>query len=291
MHDEAKGFQEGERIAKLSVYTLLALGIVELGFSQVSGSISLFADGISSIADAIVSFFVWTGLRFARKKPSRRFPFGYYKVESLTALVAAISLVGVAAFIILRSYRAYIEPGHISLPYLAIIVLAAAGVISLYRALQMRQIATRYNILSLKVDASNSIKDAASSFIALASVFGASLGFSQLDAIGGFIIGGYILTVSYVAIRESSLILLDAFHEPELTREIESLIRSNNHVRGIRELRLRRAGPFIVGILEIIVDGEMTVRQVHAVATELENSVKRRIVALRSLTVRAIPSA
>ena len=291
MQDEATGFQEGERIAKLSVWTLLALGIVEIAFSQVSGSVALFADGIDSMSDALVSFFVWTGLHFARRRPSRRFQYGYYKVESFTALITAIALVGVAVFIFLRSYRAFTDPEHrVSLPQWALVVLFGAGSLSLYRALQMRQIANRFNILSLRTDARNSIKDASASFIAFGSVLVASRGLHQVDAVGGMLVAFYIITVAYVALRESSLVLLDAFHEPELTREIESLIKSNDHVRGIRELRLRRAGPFIVGTLEIIVDGSMTVNQVHTIATELENSVKSRIAGLRTLVVRAIPS-
>mgnify|MGYP001604231177 FL=1 len=278
-------------IAKVSVWTLLVLGLIEIFFSQVSGSIALLADGIDSISDAVVSFFVYTGLRFARRTPSRRFQFGYYKVESFTALITAIALVGVAAFTFLRSYRAFTDPAHfVHLPLPALVVLLAAGSISLYRALQMKQIANRYNILSLKTDARNSIKDASASFIAFGSVLIASFGFPQVDALGGMLIAFYILAVAYVAIRESSLVLLDAFHEPELTKEVELLIKSNSHIKGIRDLRLRRAGPFIVGILEIIVDGDMTVKQVHDIATELERSVKSRIAGLRSLTVRAIPS-
>ncbi len=291
MQDETRGFQEGERIAKLSVWTLLALGIIEIIFSQVSGSVALLADGIDSMSDALVSFFVWTGLRFARRKPSRRFQYGYYKVESFTALITAIALVGVAVFIFLRSYRAFTDPEHrVVLPIWALVVLFGAGSVSLYRALQMRQIANRFHILSLKTDARNSIKDASASFIAFGSVLFASFGLHEVDALGGMLVAFYILTVAYVALREASLVLLDAFHEPELTREIESLIKSNSHVRGIRELRLRRAGPFIVGTLEIIVDGTMTVSQVHTVSTELENSVKNRIAGLRTLVVRAIPS-
>ncbi len=66
MHTEAQGFKEGERIAGVSVWTLLAVGIAELIFSSLTGSIALFADGVDSISDAVVSFFVWTGLRFVR---------------------------------------------------------------------------------------------------------------------------------------------------------------------------------------------------------------------------------
>jgi len=289
LDDETRGFKEGEQIAKVSVWTLLALGILEIVFSLISGSISLLADGIDSISDAVVSFFVWAGLRISRRKPTRRFQFGYYKVESFTALITAIVLVGVSGYIFLRSYRAFQSPVPLRLPLLALVVLLAAGLGSLYRALQMRKIANKYNITSLKLDARNSIKDASSSFVAFASVLVASFGIHLADAIGGMLVAVYILTVAYVALRESSLVLLDEFHEPELSHEIERLIRSHADVRGIRDLRLRRAGPFIVGALEVEVEGNMTLNEAHEVATELEASVKTRIRGLRRLVVTPVP--
>ena len=287
--DETRGFQEGEQIAKVSVWTLLGLGIAEIAFSLVSGSVSLLADGIDSISDAVVSFFVWAGLRISRRKPTRRFQFGYYKVESFTALITAIVLVAVSGYIFLRSYRALQNPVPLRLPLLALVVLLAAGLGSLYRALQMRRVANKYSITSLKLDARNSIKDASSSFVAFASVLVASFGIHFADAIGGMLVAVYILTVAYVALRESSLVLLDEFHEPELSREIERLIRSHTDVRGIRDLRLRRAGPFIVGALEVEVEGNMTLNEAHDVATELEASVKSRIGGLRRLVVTPVP--
>jgi cation diffusion facilitator family transporter len=289
LDEETRGFQEGERIAKVSVWTLLALGIVEIVFSLVSGSIALLADGIDSISDAVVSFFVWAGLRISRRKPTRRFQFGYYKVESFTGLITAIVLVAVSGYIFLRSYRAFQSPVPLRLPLIAVVVLLAAGLGSLYRALQMRKVANKYKLTSLKLDARNSIKDASSSFVAFASVLVASFGIHFADAIGGMLVAIYILTVAYVALRESSLVLLDEFHEPELSHEIERLIRSHTDVRGIRDLRLRRAGPFITGALEVEVEGNMTLNEAHEVATELEASVKSRIRGLRRLVVTPVP--
>jgi len=289
LHTEAQGFKDGERIAGVSVWTLLAVGIAELVFSSLTGSIALFADGVDSISDAVVSFFVWTGLRFVRKRPSRRFQYGYYKVESLTALATAIALVGFSAFIFARAYRAFNDPQPVELPVVALVVTLAAGLLSLYRALQMRSVANRNHILSLKVDARNSIKDTTSSFVAFASILLASFGILHADAIGGMLVGIYILTVAYVAVKESSLVLLDAFHEPELTKEIENLIRSRADVKDIRELRLRRAGPFIVGGIEVVVDGNMSLNQAHEVVTQIENSVKSRIAGLRRLVVTPVP--
>ena len=274
MQEEPRGFHEGERIAKVSVWTLLLLGIVEIAFSLVTFSVALLADGIDSLGDAGVNFFVWTGLRFVRRKPNRRFQYGYYKVESFTAFVIGIILIPVSAYIVYRSYRALLRPELLHLPFLALIVLTAAGLGSLYRALQMRRIANKYNILSLKLDAKNSIKDTTSSFVAFASVLLSSIGIQHADAIGGMLVAGYIFTVAYVTIRESSLVLLDEFHEPELTKEIESVIRSHGHVKGIRDFRLRRAGPFLMGALEVEVDGNIPLKEAHEVATQLEKSVK-----------------
>jgi len=289
LQEEPRGFHEGERIAKVSVWTLLALGIVEIAFSAVSGSVALLADGIDSIGDAGVSFFVWTGLRFVRRKPNRRFQYGYYKVESFTAFVTGIVLIPISAYILFRSYRALLSPAPLRLSVLALVVLAAAGLGSLYRALQMRRIANKYNILSLKLDAKNSIKDATSSFVAFASVLVASFGIYHADAIGGMLVAVYILSVAYVTIRESTLVLLDEFHEPELSKKIESVIRSHAHVKGIRDLRLRRAGPFIVGALQVEVDGSITLDQAHEVATQLESSIRATIKGLRRFVVTPVP--
>src|SRR3989442_4276520 len=127
---------------------------------MVTGSVALFADGVDSLSDASVSFFVWTGLHFARRRPSKRFPFGYYKVESLTALIAALILVAAASFIFLRSYRALLSPKPLNFLPAALAVLLVTGLVSLYRALQMRRVVVKYKILSFYMAAQNSIKDA-----------------------------------------------------------------------------------------------------------------------------------
>jgi divalent metal cation (Fe/Co/Zn/Cd) transporter len=46
-----------------------------------------------------------------------------------------------------------------------------------------------------------------------------------------------------------------------------------------------------VGILEVIVAGDITVSEMHNVTTELEHSIRERIPGLRSLTVKAIPTS
>ena len=90
-----EGLIAGQKIAKTSVVTLLAIGIAEIIMGQVSGSVVATADGIDSLSDAMISFIVLVGLRIAHRPADRKFPFGYHKVESFAALIAAIGMIGI----------------------------------------------------------------------------------------------------------------------------------------------------------------------------------------------------
>lgn len=280
------GYLEGERLAKVSVWTLVGLGVIEIATGQFTGSIGLTADGIDSISDGFVSFMVWLGLKMSRKAPDEKFHFGYHKVESLVAFVTSIGLTGVGGYVIYRSYRAFLEPRPLTLPILAMAVLLIAGSISLYRAFQMRRIAKRYNLSSLRLDASNAIKDGSASFLVLFAVLGSSLGFHELDALAGMAVGLFIVLVCYVALRETTLVLLDAYHNPQLVEEIRGIVENNDGVR-VKDVLLRASGPFVHSEIHIEADSTMTVGTLDEIKSRIETTVKERFIGVQRVTVSA----
>ncbi|MFZ0202623.1 MAG: cation diffusion facilitator family transporter, partial [Nitrososphaeraceae archaeon] len=197
-----EGIEAGQRIAKISVVTLISIGVAELVTGYISGSVVATADGLDSISDATISFIVLLGLRIAHRPPDKKFHFGYHKVESFAALMASIGMVIIGVVIFYHSYQSLVQPHEIKQPILTMVVLGAAAAISLHRAFQMRIIANKYNLLSLKTDARNSIKDGSASVVGFISVLIASqFGILQADAIGGMIIAGYIFSVSYISVK------------------------------------------------------------------------------------------
>ncbi|MCX6660570.1 MAG: cation diffusion facilitator family transporter [Candidatus Bathyarchaeota archaeon] len=278
------GYLEGERLAKVSVWTLVGLGVIEIAVGQFTGSIGLTADGIDSVSDGFVSFLVWLGLKMSRKAPDEKFHFGYYKVESLVAFSTSIGLMGIGGFILYRSYLAFLEPKPLTLPILALAVLLIAGTISTYRALQMRRIAKRYNISSLKLDANNAIKDGSASFLVFFTVLASSLGFHQMDAVGGIVVGVFILLVSYVAIRETTLVLLDAYHSPQLVEEIRRIVESNDGV-WVKDVLLRAAGPYVQSEIHIEAEATMTVGRLDEIKSSIETTVKERLTGIKRVVV------
>jgi len=264
----AEAFEAGERIAKLSVLTLVSLGLLEVIVGFVTGSLGVKADGIDSISDSIISVIVWLGLHFSRRRPDARFHFGYHKVESLSALIVSFGMIGTATYILYHSYLTFLNPKPIQYPQVALAVLMFAGTVALYRAFQMRSIARKYRLLSLRTDANNSIKDGTASFVVFASVLVASLGIHELDAVAGMVISIYIYIVAYVALRESSLILLDACESPEITSVLESALTTIEGISKVRSIRLRPSGPYLTGLVSVAVNGSKTI-------SETENLRKR----------------
>ena len=284
--EASKGYQEGERLAKLSSWTLLGLGIVEIIIGEFTGSVGVTADGIDSISDAFVSFLVWLGLRISRRAPDERFHFGYYKIESLVAFVGAIGLIGIGVLILYRSYLAFLEPKPITLPALALAVLLIAGTVSLYRAFQMRRIARRYSLSSLRLDANNAIKDGSASFLVFFTVLLSSLGFHQMDSVGGMAVAFFIFFVSYVAIKGTSLVLIDAYHNPELVEEISKIVEAEQGVK-VKDVMLRAAGPYVHSEIHIEVEASITVGQLDKIKTAIQDSVMERCNGIQRVVVTA----
>ncbi len=152
-------------------------------------------------------------------------------------------VIGIVIFY--NSYQSLMHPHEIKQPILVMIVLAGASALSLHRAFQMRKIAHKYNLLSLKTDARNSIKDGSASVIGFFSILVATqFGFLQMDAIGGMIIAGYIFSVSYISLKRSSLILVDSWQNPDLTDMIKKIISEQfgNIVIEVKNVLLRSSG-------------------------------------------------
>jgi cation diffusion facilitator family transporter len=283
-----EGITAGKRIAKISVVTLLAIGVVEIVTGYLSGSVVATADGIDSVSDAMISFIVLLGLRIAHKPADKKFHFGYHKVESFAALMAAIGMVAIGMVIFYNSYQSLMHPHEIKQPILVMIVLAGASALSLHRAFQMRKIAHKYNLLSLKTDARNSIKDGSASVIGFFSILVATqFGFLQMDAIGGMIIAGYIFSVSYISLKRSSLILVDSWQNPDLTDMIKKIISEqfSEEAVEVKNVLLRSSGMVDQAEIHIELSGDEPLSDIEMLSLGMEMAIRAKIPSLEKITI------
>jgi cation diffusion facilitator family transporter len=283
--DGVKILSKGQLAAKQSVITLAAIGVAELIIAIFTGSITLTADGLDSLADAMISFIVWFGILMAKKPRSKLFHYGYKKVEVLAALIAAIIIIILGGYIAYHAFQALYEPRIILHPEIAMITLVAAGSISLHRAFKIRKVAIESNLISLKLDAKNSIKDGTSSFVGFVSVLLATyLNFHFMDAIGGMIIAGYIFVMAYIAIKESALVLVDAIENPQMSESIKNIIYDKFKIK-TNDIFLRPVGYEFNAEIHIFLPSETKLSETNRIVNEITNTMKNDLHLARVIIV------
>jgi cation diffusion facilitator family transporter len=270
--NKSKAFEEGKRAAWVSIWTLLGIGIAEVVISTTTDSLTLFADGLDSMADALVSFIVWFGITMLRKPKSRLFHFGYAKIESFAAFVAAVVIVVLGAFIVYHAYERILHPIQVINPEITMITLVAAGSISLHRAFRVRRVAKKYNLISLNLDAKNSIKDGSASFVGFASILAGYFGIPYMDGIGSMIIAGYIF---YMAYQASTLVLVDAVTNPEMEDQIARFVEEKFNVN-VDDVLIRPLGHAFSAQLHVVLDQNLTLKEAHEIMTKINASVSEK---------------
>jgi cation diffusion facilitator family transporter len=270
--DKSLVLRDARRAAWISVWTLVGIGIGEILVSIFTGSLTLFADGLDSMADALVSFIVWFGIRMLQKPKSTLFHFGYAKIESFAAFVAAVVIVILGVFIVYNAYQRILNPSEILNPEITMITLVAAGSISLHRAFKVRNVARKYDLVSLNLDAKNSIKDGTASFVGFASILAGYFGIPYMDSVGGILIAGYIFFMAYTAFKESTLVLIDAVTNPELQQTIANHLKSKFDVK-VEKILLRPVGRNFSAQVHVELDRTMTLDKAHEVLTLIRKCV------------------
>jgi ferrous-iron efflux pump FieF len=132
------------------------------------------------------------------------------------------------------------------------------------------------------------IKDGSASVIGFVSVLIASqLGFLQMDAIGGIIIAGYIFSVAYLSLKQSSLILVDAGHNPALADMVKVMVEEKFGSEAVRvkSVFLRPAGVMAHAEVHIEADGNKKLTDVELLSIQIQNLIRSRFPRVERISI------
>jgi cation diffusion facilitator family transporter len=280
--------EKADKLAGITTITLVILGLIQIILGEtISKSIALTANGIDCIGDGFVSAVVWVGLLFFKKPANEKFHYGYYKMENLASALAAVVMIGLAIFIIFRSYNQLINPHPINTPILGASIAFIAAVIAISLGAYKYIKGKKSKMSSVKLEAFNTIKDGIASGLAVVALILASYGFIIADAIVGFIIAGIIVTIGFAAIKESSYMLVDACDRECIDRSyvIKKIAEEIENVESAHLIRLRKSGPIYQGELELKVSSDMTIKDFNEVKKNVIKKVRSVFPEVERLTI------
>lgn len=84
--------QRGIWAIKWSFFGLFATALFQIVIVFLSGSVALLADTIHNLGDAATAIPLWIAFMLARRRPSKRFTYGFGRVEDLAGVAIVLTI-------------------------------------------------------------------------------------------------------------------------------------------------------------------------------------------------------
>ena len=233
-------------IVRTSVIGILA-NVLLAGFKAAVGvlthSIAIVLDAVNNLSDAASSFITIIGTKLAAREPDKKHPFGYGRIEYLSAMIISVIVLyaGITSFI--ESVKKIIHPETPDYSVAALVIVAVGVLVKIFLGRYVKGVGEKVNSDSLV----NSGKDATLDSIISASTLVAAIIFLatglSLEAWLGAVISLIIIKSGVEMLRETLSEILGERADGKLAREIKKTVLSFHDVSGAYDLILHNYGP------------------------------------------------
>ncbi len=280
--------ERGIWAVKWSFAGLFATALFQTVIVLYTGSIALLADTIHNVGDAATAIPLWIAFRLAQKKPSRRFTYGYGRVEDLAGVSIVFIILFSAAVAAYESIDRFLHPQQVT--HLSWLIVASVvgflgnEAVALFRIRVGKEIGSA----ALVADGHHARVDGLTSLAVLFGAIGVWLGYPLADPIVGLCITLAIIRIVWYSGKSIFTRMLDGV-DPEVVDEIKHAVNHVKGVSGVSEVRARWSGHRMHAELNIAVDPELSVGKGHEIAAEVRHQLLHHLRYLSNATIHIDP--
>ena len=225
----------------------IAANVFLAAFKAVVGltanSIAIVMDAVNNLSDAASSVITIVGTKLAGKAPDRKHPFGYGRIEYLSAMIISLLVLyaGVTAFV--ESVKKIIRPDTPEYSAAALIIVAVAVVVKIVLGRYVKRVGEKVNSDSLVNSGADATMDAVISAATLLAAGVYLLFHISLEAWLGAVIAAVIIKSGIEMLGETLSKILGERADAQLARDIKETVTSFPEVSGAYDLVLHNYGP------------------------------------------------
>lgn len=269
------------RTSVIGIIANAALAAFKAAIGIMSSSIAIVMDAVNNISDAGSSLITIIGTKLAGREPDKKHPFGYGRIEYLSAMVIAVIVLYAGVTSLVESVKKIIAPDIPEYSTVSLVIIAVAIVVKIVLGLYVKSVGKKVNSASLV----NSGKDATlDSVISAATLLAAAIfiifGVS-LEAWLGALISLVIIKAGLDMLKETVSQLLGERNDPDLTGSIKETVKGFEGVQGAYDLVLNNYGPDTWnGSIHIEVPDTYTADQLDKLIRSIQEEVyeKHRVI-------------
>ena len=262
-----------------------AMNALLLVFKFVAGimghSAAMMADAVHSLSDFVTDVIVLVFVHISGKPKDKSHDYGHGKYETLAMTFIGLALLAVAIGIVYEGLvkitawaggKQLETPGMLALwaALLSIVIKEAIFRYTIVKARQLNSQAVEANAWHHRSDALSSIGTA----LGIGGAIFLGQRWAVLDPLASVIVGLFIVKVSVELLRSGFGDLMEQSLPDEVEQEILRLAASVPGVVEPHDLRTRRIGSHYAIELHILMDGNISLREAHEKASEIEELLR-----------------
>ena len=264
-----------------------AVNVVLLLFKFVAGivghSAAMVADAVHSLSDFVTDVIVLVFVHISGKPKDKSHDYGHGKYETLAMTVIGLALLVVAIGIVYSGMTKIIDwangtdleaPGMLALwaALLSIVLKESVYRYSMVKAGELNSQAVEANAWHHRSDALSSLGTA----IGIGGAIFLGRRWTVLDPIASVVVGMFIVKVAIDLLRRGIGDLMEQSLPDAVEEEMLQMVEAIPGVVEPHDLRTRRIGNHYAIELHIRMDGDMSLRESHDKASEVEDMLRNR---------------
>lgn len=267
------GSREGIIVTASSLNLLINMlvAIMKIVLGLLSSSIAIISDGVHNATDAASSLLTLVGLKLSTKKPTKKYPYGFGRIEYLTSLVISVLILMTGFELLTNSVKLIFEPAELDISFVSLALIAIAAVQELILGHYTVKAGKKADSPSLVAVGTESRNDfLISSVTIISSLLFIFFGI-QVDAWAGIITSLFILKAGLEVLGDTVARILGKSDHKEMADMLYKEIRENPIVLNAADMMIHNYGPDAhTASVNIEVDHKLTVEEVYAAIHELQ---------------------
>ena len=277
MTENTDAINRDKTIIRTSIIGIIANAFLA-GFKAavgiLSNSIAITLDAVNNLSDAGSSLVTIIGTKLAGKQPDKKHPWGYGRIEYLSAMIIGIIVMYAGITSLRESVDKIIHPEVPSYSTVSLIIVGAAVLVKIMLGLFVQSTGKKVNSASLVNSGKDALMDSIISAATLVSAFIFILtGFSP-EAWLGAVISLMIIKAGIEMLAETISAILGQRVEAETVKTVRQSIMSFPEVRGVYDIIFHDYGPDRLNCsAQIEIDDTMTADKIDKLQRDITAKV------------------
>lgn len=231
------------RTSIIGILANLFLAVFKAIIGLTANSIAIMMDAVNNLSDAASSVITIVGTKLAGKEADKKHPFGYGRIEYLSAMVISLIVLyaGITAFV--ESIHKIIHPDTPNYSAAALIIVAVAVVVKIVLGRYVKHVGEKVRSDSLRDSGEDATLDSVISASTLVAAGLYMIFHISLEAWLSAVIAALIIKSGFEMLEETLSKILGERVDVQLAKSIKETIIGYPEISGAYDLVMHNYGP------------------------------------------------